>query len=395
MTILATLSRDRAYLSVTLTHFFVDMLNNGRSLLVASIAITIGLSNTEVGLALLLYNIGSALAQPLAGILADKYGPRYLVVFGMGWMIAFYIVASLAGDWTSLVALTFAGLGSGAFHPSGAMVASQTKQDIRTRATAYFFTAGQLGLFFGPLLAGTMLDAFDRPGYIVAPLLALVALVASWRWVTNGSRQPITFAQSASGLHASAPEEPAKASRVPTISVVALVLIILAGSTIGISIINFVPKLFLEIGATSSYVGLLSGLFMVGSAFGGIVGGNLGDRFGRRLPIQIGALGSVIPLATYLLVDGPWRPLLLMLAGFMVGMPHSILVLTAQSLLPSRRALASGLTLGLMFFGGSVGSMLVGILADAIDLALVLRYLAVVPLLSLAASFFLSIDRDL
>jgi hypothetical protein len=54
-------------------------------------------------------------------------------------------------------------------------------------------------------------------------------------------------------------------------------------------------------------------------------------------------------------------------------MPHSVLVIAAQSLIPGRRAFASGLTLGLMFFSGAVGTTVLGIIADEVGLAVALR----------------------
>jgi FSR family fosmidomycin resistance protein-like MFS transporter len=155
-----------------LTHFFVDVLNNSRTLLVAIVAVSIGLTNAEVGIALLLYNIGSALLQPVFGWMADRFGPRWLVVGGMGWMIGLYGVAAVAPDWPALVAITLAGLGSGAFHPTGAKVAGEVSTTARNQATAVFFTAGQLGLFVGPVLAGGLLDSYGRIGFLALPFLA-------------------------------------------------------------------------------------------------------------------------------------------------------------------------------------------------------------------------------
>lgn len=152
------LRQNKAYVAVALTHFTVDVLNNSRTLLIAILALSLGLSNAQVALVALLYNVGSAVMQPLFGWLADRFGARWLVLGGIGWMILFYGLAALAGDWLALVALTVAGVGSGAFHPTGTMVASQASTTRRTQATAYFFTAGQLGLFLGPVFAGILLQ---------------------------------------------------------------------------------------------------------------------------------------------------------------------------------------------------------------------------------------------
>jgi FSR family fosmidomycin resistance protein-like MFS transporter len=100
-------------------------------------------------------------------------------------------------------------------------------------------------------------------------------------------------------------------------------------------------------------------------------------------------LGAVLPLYFYIPADDPWRFLLLLLAGFFVGMPHSVVVITAQSLFPGRRAFASGLTLGIMFFSGAVGTYLVGIVADEIGLATALQSLAILPMIAAIAALLL------
>ncbi|MEZ4516206.1 MAG: MFS transporter [Chloroflexota bacterium] len=184
-TVQANFLGEGDYRPVALTHFFVDVLNSSRTLLVAVLAVSLDLSNAEVGLSLLIYNIGNALTQPFFGGLADRIGPRKLVIMGMGWMIGFYALAAIAGDWIALAAVTVAGLGSGAFHPSGTMVASHASTTARTQATSIFFMAGQLGLFAGPILTGLLLEQFGRPAYLVLPLLALTALISGWRTLSR------------------------------------------------------------------------------------------------------------------------------------------------------------------------------------------------------------------
>jgi len=128
---------------------------------------------------------------------------------------------------------------------------------------------------------------------------------------------------------------------------------------------------------------------MLGSAVGGIVGGTLGDHLGRRPAILIGVLGAIIPLFLYIPAGEPWRFVLLLLAGFFAGMPHSVLVISAQALLPGRRAFASGLTLGLMFFSGAVGSFIVGLVADQAGLIDALQGLVILLIVAAAGTVLL------
>jgi FSR family fosmidomycin resistance protein-like MFS transporter len=376
--------RDRTYGTVALTHFFVDVLNNGRTLLVAGLALSLGLSNAQVGITVILYNVGSALSQPFFGLIADRFGPRWLVVGGISWMVGLYSVAAVAGDWLALAAVTLASLGSGSFHPSGTKMASESSHVARNQATAVFFFSGQIGLFLGPLIAGVLLTTFGQSGYLFLAAAAMTAVVMGRRWVVNGHawhrEQPET---GISQMLATA-----SFAKIPFRTVIPLVTIIVTTSTLGISTLNFAPKLFTELTYAPIYVGTIAGLFMLGSAVGGIVGGRIGDHVGRKTPVLIGTLGTVIPVYLYIGAGDLARLNLLLIAGFFAGMPHSILVITAQSLLPGRRAFASGLTLGLMFFSGAIGSFILGLYADKVGLANALQAMAVLPLIAAVAAIF-------
>jgi FSR family fosmidomycin resistance protein-like MFS transporter len=380
----ASFLQQRSYLAVGITHFFVDILNSSRNLLVAILAISIGLTNAQVGIALLLYNVGNSLSQPLFGLLADRVGARWLVVGGMGWMMVFYGLAALVADWPALIALTVAGVGSGAFHPTGTMVASKASQAQRTQATALFFMSGQLGLFAGPILAGMLLEQFGRPGYLVLPAVSFIAFASGWQWLLGRA----THLHDSSAHHGQSSGQSAAPDQLFRRASL-LSLIILAGSTVSIGSISFAPKLFTELGYTPAYVGWLSGLFMMGSAFGGVTGGWIADRRGGKSVILLGAVGVILPIFFYIPAEGIFRFALLLLAGFFGGMPHSILILMAQSLLPGRQALASGLALGFMFFSGSVGSFFLGIIADTVGLATALQGTAALPLIAVVATLLL------
>ena len=380
----ASFLQHKDYQAVAISHFFVDVLNSSRSLVVAILAVSIGLSNTQVGIALMLYNVGNALMQPFFGRLADRSGPRWFVVGGVGWMIFFYSLAAVAPPWPALAALTVAGLGSGAFHPTGTKVASESSDKRRTQATSIFFMMGQIGLFAGPVMAGLLLASFGRSGYIILPALAMLGLISAWKWLVNRPRiQPDreSIAHTAS-LHR-------HLSPLFFRRAILLSIIILCVGTVSAAAINFAPKLFTEMGFGAAYVGLLSGLFMLGSAVGGVAGGTLSDRWNGRGVILLAASASILPVLFYIPAGEIGRFFLLLTAGFFVGMPHSVLVLMVQGLWPGQRAMASGLALGFMFFSGSIGTLVVGVVADSIGLAPALRLTALLPLITIIATMIL------
>ena len=370
--------RDKSYVATALTHFFNDLLVNGRATLVALLAVSLSLSNAQVGLYLVLFYIGGAVAQPFFGILIDRQGARRFVVGGVALIISMYFVAAVSSDWIALLAVTLAGVGSGAFHPAGALIVSQASVTQRTQATAIFFGAGQIGLFVGPLLAGVFIDGFGRIGFILLPILALIALAASYAWV----RDTKPTAQSDSSPKVELPPIDWKAIHMPTVTALIILMIVL--NTIGFAIINLVPKLLAEQAYSATYMGAAAGLVMLGSAIGGVVGGRIADTVSGRMAIIVSLAGAILPLYLYVEASDVWRLLLITLAGFFAGMPHSVLIIAMQKLLPNREAMASGLTLGIMFFGGSLGALAIGAVADQIGLVTALQWMAAVPFVTLA-----------
>jgi len=373
--------RDRAYVAASGSHFSVDVINSSRTVLVALLAVSLGLSNAQVGIALLLYNVGSALSQPFFGLAADRRGPRWFISGGLAWMVLMYSLAVIVGGWGALVAITLAGFGTGAFHPAGTMVASESSARSRTQATGFFFAAGQTGLFLGPILAGLLLEAFGQPGYLVLPALAMASVVAGWRWISD---------QHFTTLERKKIDATPVESRRPNLrTLIPLIAVIATSSTIGIAIINFAPKLFADQGFSPLYVGATAGLYMMGSAVGGITGGALADRINRRLPILLGMTGCILPIFFFIPAGDPWRFGLLVLTGFFAGMPHSVLVILVQTLLPGRRAFASGLTLGLMFFSGAIGTYVLGVVADEIGLTTALQGLILLPMIAILGTLLM------
>lgn len=384
--ILRTLPTRLDYWSVGSTHFFVDLLNSSRNLIVALLAVNLGLSNTIVALTLVLYNVGSALAQPLFGWLADRIGPRWLVVGGIGWMIAVGIIVALTDGWVALIAITLMGVGSGAFHPSGTSVATQIVTNYRNQATAVFFLMGQMGLFVGPLVTGILIEQVGYRSFVLLPALAGIALAMSWRYVGVESPKAetprITIEPSVSAF--SSPRPAGRRQFAP------LILTIFCYSTIGVTLMTLLPKLLVELDVPLNTVGFLSGLYMAGGAVGGYAGGVLADRFGGRSVVTYALALAVVPLFLVVPTAGVVQMTMLFLSGFLAGMPHSILVLAVQSLLPGRSGFAAGLVLGFMFFGGSLGSMGIGWAADLSTLGFALQGLALLPLIGAVSAVFIT-----
>ena len=361
-----TLLLDALFSSVALSHLVVDVLNGQRAVLLAYLSGPLGLSNTTLGLISTIYVVSAALLQPVFGFLTDRIGPRWVVAGGVLWMAVFFSMAVATPGQLALVLLILASLGSGAFHPAGTMQATLRGRNHmagqETTATAYFFVFGQMGLFFGPIMGGPLLEHFGPVGLLSLSLFAFpVGLNAAWQLRYT---VPAFLADRMDGNPGSDPGSLVR-NRPALFSLLAFATMAAFQSWVQQNMITFVPKYLSDLGQPASIYGLVVALFMGGYALGNILGGNMADRFGKRRVAAIALISASVPLYLVPMAGlSAWLYLLIPLAGMLTGSTHSIIVVLAQRIIPGGMAMASGLILGFMFSSGSLGTLLTGHLAD-------------------------------
>jgi len=348
---------DTLFSSIALGHFMVDLLNGSRSVLLAYLSEPLGLTNTNIALISTLYVWTASMTQPIFGWLTDRFGPRWLASGGLLWMMIFFMLAMFLPGKESLFFLVVASLGSAALHPAGAMQATlrgRTHYAGReTTAASFFFMFGQMGFFFGPIIAGPLLGTFGLYGLLIPAGLCLpVALNAGWQLRNTRSAQTTEKKDSIQVRRS--------VDFIMTLATVAILQ-----SWAQQNMMTFLPKYLKDLGQSPAMYGLIAGLFMGGSALGNVLGGQLADRYGKRRVASIMLALASIPL--YLISIAGWSPwlyLLVPLAGLLSGSVHSIVVVIAQGIIKGGMALASGLILGIMFSAGAFGTLLSGPLAD-------------------------------
>jgi FSR family fosmidomycin resistance protein-like MFS transporter len=157
---------------------------------------------------------------------------------------------------------------------------------------------------------------------------------------------------------------------------------------------SFLPKIFQNMGWDATNYGLITGTYWLTSGVVGVFAGNLADRWGRRQVVFAAMFLGSIPLF-FLPLSSSWVAFpLAIIGGGLLGSSHSILVVIAQALLPGRKALASGITLGYMFGAGAVAVWGIGALADAWGLTVVIQAGAGVGFLTAGLSLFLPATRE-
>lgn len=389
--------RNRLYVAVVSGHFAIDVLNSVGPVLLAVLAVPLGLSNAQIGFALTLYLLANSLSQPLFGWLADRVQQRSVLLAGLGvaWVALFFCAIAATQNWyLLLVCFSLAPLGSALFHPIGTASAAVAHPQRANSATAVFFFCGQMGLASGPVLGGLLLGTAGSLGVLPLALLALIP-AGLLVWARNDAHWPVDDRRHTTddGSGETPPQPPAGRSRRAGgvrrwmwVTVTTFMLLVAVRSSIQTSYQSFLPKLFADYGWEPALYGLLAGTFMGASAVGNVFMGSVADRFGARtatvVPLLLSVPAGLICLAAPGLVI---TFIACALAGLLVGGQHSILVVHAQHLLPTGRQFAAGLILGFTFASGAIGAWVVGIAADLYGLP---RVMQIITVFGLVAALF-------
>ncbi|MFD5187676.1 MFS transporter [Streptomyces sp. NPDC058357] len=333
----------------------------------------------------------SSVVQPLFGLLVDRRHRGWLIPAGFLTAAGGLTCAGLADSYLiTWLCVALAGIGIAAYHPPATNQARAAGGQSQ-RAMSLFSVGGTLGASLAPALVTLVVGSFGLTG---SWLLAVPALVAASLWAAQGPwlrRRGHTPAvpPTVRGAAVSGHRDDWRAFGR------------LAAATVGWSVpyVTVTSMLALHIQRdlhASAGVGATAlTLLTLAGAVGTLLGGWLGDRYGRLAPIRAGYLLAVPALATVAFAPSAGVAVAgAVLFGLAMFLPFAPQVTLAQDYLPTRPGTASGLTLGLAMSVGGLAAPALGGLADAYGLRTVLALLAGVLLIALACALRLR-DRVL
>ncbi|HQY93415.1 MFS transporter [Caldilinea sp.] len=369
-------------------HFSIDILNSSVAIILTLAAVQFNLTIAQIGFGAMMYQMFAAMSQPLFGGLTDKLNGRWIGAVGVLWTALFYAAASWMPTYPLFITLLMiGGLGSGAFHAAGMVNASASGGDKAATATSYFFLGGQTGLALGPILAGFVIGGMGLAGMPLMALLAVPASVLMFMHMNDALPVAPKVVKSDNQGNAS------RTHAATAILITAFVLFILLRSSTAQGYATLLPKFYESAGYSAAQFGLMLGLFNLAGAMGTLIGGYLGDRFNRRTIMIVASIASVPFAYAMLYASGASYIVVAVLAGILLSMPHSLLMVMSQELAPNRRGLAGGLVLGFIFASGSFMAWLQSIAAEQVGLLAVLSVVAFFPFFAGLVGFALPSSR--
>jgi MFS transporter, FSR family, fosmidomycin resistance protein len=341
------------------------------------------IGTTQAGFVLLVYLIGSSAMQPLFGVVTDRSSRRIFAIAGPLWVgIA---AASFAWGGNGLLLLLIAsigGVGTAAFHPQAATMVNGLAGRQKGWVMSIFSMGGNLGFAFGPIVAATLaMIGLRWSPVILIPGLVMCGLLMAYAPTARQSMQTASIRELATTFRAAGK------------SLFLIVGVIAIRSGTQMSLIIFLPLYFhargfpVELGSYYAFVLSLSG------AIGGLLGGRISDRYGRKQVVVVSLLMSA-PLLAFALGSGGimiWPALAL--SGMALLASGSVTVVQGQELLPGSTGVASGLTLGLGF--GLSGLITSGLTAFSGHLGVthIVEFIPVLPLFAAALGFLVPVRK--
>jgi len=377
----------RILFALSLAHLLNDAFQSVISAVYPILKDNLTLSFTQIGLITLVYQICASVFQPFFGLLFDKRpSPWYLILGTISTAVGLLFLAYANSLFLVLVSVAFVGLGSSVIHPEASRLTHQASGGKHGLAQSIFQVGGNLGSSLGPLLAALIIAPYGQH-YIVffaiAAFISVLPKIPIFKWYSR------VLQLTKNGQKRIVKADNPMPRKMIIISLCILLILIFSKYVYMASLTSFYTFYLIEkfnVTVQHSQFYLFAFLFAV--ALGTLIGGPVGDRFGRKYVIWVSILGTapfslMLPYANLF-----WTCVLTIIIGFILSSAFSAILVYAQELLPRKVGLISGLFFGLAFGIAGIAAAVLGNVADVKGIEYVYKICAYLPLLGIVTAFF-------
>ena len=349
------------------------------------------LSFSEIGIITFAFQLTASIFQPFVGYYTDKFPKPFSQVYGMLFSLVGIISLSYANNlYWIIISVMLIGTGSAIFHPESARISNLASGGKRGLAQSIFQVGGNMGTALAPLLVALLVvpngQRYILCFIIIAAIgLAIISKIAFWYRdhlvVKQNKKQEYVDFHNLSK------------SKVKG-AILILLIVIFSKFFYSASLSTYytffiIEKFHLSIQQAQFHMFI----YLVAYALGTILGGPLGDKFGRKYIIWFSVFGAtpfalLLPYANLFYTD-----VLMVIIGVIISSAFPAIIVYAQELVPKKLGMVSGLFYGFAFGMGALGSALLGILADKTSITFVYQISSFFPILGIISYFLPNLKK--
>lgn len=365
---------------LSLGHLVTDMAQGALPALLPTLKQAFALNYALTSLLVLMSNIASSVIQPFFGYIADRRSARWLLPLGC-LLAGLGEAATGRIPWFSLLllAVTTASIGVAAYHPEGSRVANLASGVRKGRGMAIFSVGGNLGFGLGSIYMAWLLSKGGLKAtifFILPSLIIFVIFMFYWRRL-NALRDEEVEANVRGKSQALQQQERSDSKKRIFAAFSLLLLYIIFRTWLHAGLYTYVPLYYTDyLQGDPHSAGYIVSVFLLAGAVGTLLGGPLTDVLGAP-KVMATSMALLIPLLYFFshVHNGIAFLILLALIGATLISTFSTTVVLGQQLIPHRKGLASGFTMGFGVGMGGVGVTLLGVLADYLGVPAVFKVL--------------------
>lgn len=345
------------------------------AVLLADLADSLDMSPGMLGVSLSTMTASGIIALLVGGKLADRFGRRVFLLFGIGGTGIFFLLlvpVGGSGSYTALLAaLVFGGICASSWDLAVNSLGGDHESQHGARVMTLLHAGFSGGAAAGALLSGAVLWAGVgfRSIYAVVGIALLVLAVLLWR--SSLPRHPATISPAADAV---GPVEPRRNDTPPSLllvpAVAACALMIFMSFSTDAALEGFLSLYLRDVlssGALLGGVGVAA--FHIAATVGRLASGPILRRVGDRSVLTLCGLASASGMTCVVLAG---RPQLAAAALLLVGLAAAPIAPVIFSLTARAAPEASGRAISLVTISGYVaftaGPLLIGTVADLTSL---------------------------
>lgn len=375
-------------------HFLNDMMQSVIPAIYPMLKDKYSLTFGQIGTITLVYQMTASILQPFVGGYADRHPLPFSLAIGMAFIFCGILLTATANTfgWI-LLAVAVVGLGSAVFHPEASRIAQMAAGTKKGLAQSIFQVGGNGGSALGPVLAALLILPFGQSATAWLAIAALIGAVLLYRvglWYKRRLHLVEAKIKQANELVKSLSQRRINCA-------FALLIVLIFSKYFFMSCMTSYFTFFLierfDIGIDESQYCLFG--FLAAIAVGTLIGGELGDKYGRKYVIWGSIFGAApfaiaMPYANFF-----WTVVLSIIVGFVIASAFSAIVVYATELKPGKVGEVAGIFFGLMFGLGGIGSAFFGWLADRTSIEFIFQVSTLLPLLGIVAAFLPDIEKPM